>query len=251
MRALALLAALACATPAGDDAGPAIGRFLIAKPQVGGFFAETVIVLVDHAETGSLGLIVNRPIDVSLAELLPELEGARGHDERGFLGGPVATSQLLLLVRATSQPPGAAPVLEHVFVSGSRDTLHALLEKAPAGSEFRAYVGYAGWAPGQLEAEIARGDWLVAPGDAASVFTHEPADLWKTLLKKHEMIPVEWLPPRRPHPTAPFLVVSRGVQGCGPVVAALAKSINLSPPWRSAAASSASPTSGRARSSTR
>src|SRR4030095_2669783 len=107
MRALALLAALACATPAGDDAGPAIGRFLIAKPQVGGFFAETVIVLVDHAETGSLGLIVNRALDVRLAELLPELEGARGHDERGFLGGPVATSQLLLLVRATSQPPGA------------------------------------------------------------------------------------------------------------------------------------------------
>src|SRR4029450_7508646 len=138
-----------------------------------------------------------------------------------------------------------------VFVSGSRDTLHALLEKAPAGSEFRAYVGYAGWAPGQLEAEIARGGWVGGAGDAASVFTHEPADLWKTLLKKHEMIPVEWLPPRRPHPTAPFLVVSRGVQGCGPVVAALAKSINLSPPWRSAAASSASPTSGRARSSTR
>jgi putative transcriptional regulator len=233
MRALALLAVLACATPA-SDTGPAIGRFLIARPQVGGFFSETVIVLVDHSEAGSLGLIVNRPIEVSLAELLPEIEGARGHDEPGFLGGPVATSQLLLLVRAGSQPVGAAPVLDHVFVSGSRDTLRALLEKAPEGSEFRAYVGYAGWAPGQLEAEIARGDWLLAPGDAASVFTHDPGELWQTLLTKHQMIPVEWLPPRR--------------QG---VVAALAKSINLSPPWRSAAASSASPTSGRARSSTR
>ena len=231
MRALALLAALAWATPA-SDAGPAIGRFLISKPHVGGFFAETVIVLVDHSEAGSLGLIVNRPIGLSLAELLPELAGTHGHDEPGFLGGPVAPRELLLLVRAGSQPPGAAPVLAHLFVSGSRDTLRMLLEKAPKGSEFRAYVGYTGWAPGQLEAEIARGDWLLAPGDAASVFTHEPAELWQTLWKRHQMIPV------------------RAPAG-DPVVAAFAKSINLSPPWRSAAASSASPTSGRARSSTR
>jgi len=231
MKTLALLAALACATPA-SDTGPAIGRFLIAKPEVGGFFAGTVIVLVDHSAGGSLGLIVNRPLEVSLAELLPELEGARGHDEPGFLGGPVATDQLLLLVRSGSKPPGAAPVLDHLFVSGSRETLRALLAKPQEGTELRAYVGYAGWAPGQLEVEIARGDWLLAPGDAASVFTHEPGALWQTLWKKHRMIEVR--APAR-----------------GPVVAALAKSINLSAPWRSAAASSASPTSGRARSSTR
>jgi putative transcriptional regulator len=227
MKALALLAVLAWAMP-GSDVEPALGRFLIAKPQVSGFFAETVIVLVDHSETGSLGLIVNRPIGSSLAELLPDLAGARGHDEPGFLGGPVATDQLLLLVRAASKPPGAAPVLEGVFVSGSRDTLRALLEKPAPGGELRAYVGYAGWGAGQLAAEIARGDWLVAPGDAASVFTREPAALWRRLFDKHRTIEVKATP-----------------------VAAIAKSINLSAPWRSAAASSASPTSGRARSSTR
>jgi putative transcriptional regulator len=228
MRALLLWAALALAAPAGEGE-PAIGRFLIARPQVYGFFAESVIVLVDHGEHGSLGLIVNRPIGHSVAELLPELEDARGHDEAAFLGGPVAQGQLLLLVRAAAAPPGSAPVLDQVHVSGSRETLRALLGKSPAGGELRAYVGYAGWAPGQLAGEIARGDWLVAPGDAASVFTREPAELWQTLLKKHQMIRVE----------APRAVAAR------------AKSITLSAPWRSAAASSASRTSASPRSSTR
>jgi putative transcriptional regulator len=231
MRALALAAVLALAAPAGEGE-PAIGRFLIAKPQVTGFFAESVIVLVDHGELGSLGLIVNRPLELSVAELLPELEPARGHDEPAFLGGPVARDQLLLLVRSRAAPPGSALVLPEVHVSGSRETLGALLAQAPAGGELRAYVGYAGWAPGQLAAEIARGDWLVAPADAAAVFTHEPTELWRRLFDKHRTMQVEATPPTPP-------------------VAAAAKSITLSPPWRSAAASSASRTSASPRSSTR
>ena len=195
MRALLLWAALALAAPTGESS-PAIGRFLIAKPQVAGFFGDSVIVLVDHGEHGSLGLIVNRPIPHSVAELLPELDDARGHEESAFLGGPVAPDRLLLLVRSRSAPPGSAPVLSEVHVSGSRETLRALLAKPPPGGELRAYVGYAGWAPGQLAAEIARGDWLVTPGDAASVFTREPAGLWKRLFDAHRMIEV-----RAPRPS--------------------------------------------------
>jgi putative transcriptional regulator len=232
MRLAALLAALAFAVPL-PSREPAIGRLLIATPQVGGFFAESVIVLVDHGAHGSLGLIVNRPTGLSLAELLPELADAEGHVEHAYLGGPVATGQLLLLVRSAAPPPGAARVLDEISVSGSRDTLRALLAKKPAGSELRGYVGYAGWASGQLEGELARGDWVLAPGDAASVFTSEPGGLWKQLLQKHQAIEVR-TPPQR-----------------APAVAALAKSINLSAPWRSAAASSVSRTSAKARSSTR
>jgi putative transcriptional regulator len=190
MRAVALLATLALAAPL-QGREPAIGRLLIATRQVSGFFAESVIVLVDHGEHGSLGLIVNRPLALSLAELLPDLEGAAGHGEPAFFGGPVAPGQMLLLVRSARPPRGAANVLEGVTVSGSRETLHSWLEAPPAGSELRAYVGYAGWAPGQLAAEIARGDWLVAAGDAASVFTRDPSGLWGELLKKHEAIRVQ------------------------------------------------------------
>jgi putative transcriptional regulator len=209
---------------------PAAGRFLIAKPQVTGFFAETVILLVDHGEHGSLGLIVNRPTPHSVAELLPGIEEARGHEEPAWWGGPVEPGGLLLLVRASAAPPDSAPVVADVHVSGSRDTLVSLLSKPPAGGELRAYAGYAGWAPAQLAAELARGDWLVAPADAKSVFTRDPAGLWKKLFDAHRSIRVE----------QPAFAVARP-----------AKSINLSAPWRSAAASSGSRTSASRRSSTR
>ena len=237
MKALALAAGLLLAAsppetgtpaPVAPDGEPAIGRFLVANRQVAGFFGESVIVLVDHGAHGSLGLIVNRPVELTLDELLPDVERARGHVEHAWLGGPVATDQLLLLIRAKKPPPDSALVLEGLHVSGSRETLAALLAGPGGGTEFRAYVGYAGWAPGQLAGEIARGDWTVAPGDAAAVFAQDPSELWEKLLRKHEQIQVRF--PRLARP---------------------AKSITLSPPWRSAAASPACPTSGRARSSTR
>jgi putative transcriptional regulator len=242
MRSLALVAGLLLAAPAPPTppaspapAGePAIGRFLLANRQVAGFFGESVIVLVDHGADGSLGLIVNRPAPLTLDELLPDVERARGHAEHAWLGGPVATDQLLLLIRAKQGPRGSAPVLDDLHVSGSRDTLVELLGGPAAGVDFRAYVGYAGWAPGQLASEIARGDWTVAPGDAASVFAADPSGLWERLLRRHQQIEVRG--PRTP---------------ARPLLAARAKSITLRAPWRSAAASSASPTSARARSSTR
>jgi putative transcriptional regulator len=218
------------AEPASD--APAIGRFLIANRQVSGFFGESVIVLVDHGAHGSLGLIVNRPLSLTLDELLPQLEPARGRREPAFLGGPVARDQLLLLIRAKQPPRDSAAVLDGLHVSGSGETLRRLLEAPGEGVEFRAYLGYAGWAPGQLAGELARGDWTLAPGDAAAVFARVESCLWEKLLRRHQEIQVQ--APRSP-----------------PLLAAPAKSINLSPPWRSAAASSVSPTSGRARSSTR
>ena len=247
MKTSALLALLLLAAPLPPSAAPAgdelaIGRFVIANRQVGGFFGGSVIVLVDHGAHGSLGLIVNRPVELTLAELLPDLEEARGRREHAFLGGPVGPDQLLLLIRSSKPPEGSAPVVDGLHVSGSRDTLRALL-RSP-GVEFRAYVGYAGWAPGQLASEIARGDWTLAPGDAGSVFERDPTGLWEKLLRRHQEIRVQ-------APRGEARNESKATAPSPLRLAAPLKSITLSPPWRSAAASSASPTSGRARSSTR
>jgi len=208
---------------------PAIGVLLVANPQVHGYFAETVIVLIDHGAGGSMGVMVNRPLAVTLDELLPAFEEARGHSEQAWEGGPVEADQVLLLLRASDPPARSSPVFDDVHVSGHRNTLRELLESGSGEARFRAYVGYAGWSPGQLDAEIARGDWTLAPGEAAAVFTDEPGKLWPALYRRHRRIEV------------------RGPRG---PLARDAKSITLSPPWRSAAASSASRTSGRARSST-
>lgn len=200
MKAALLLATLALAAPL-PLREPAIGTLLIAKPAVGAFFAESVVVLVDHGDHGSLGLIVNRPLRASLAELLPDLEGAKTHREPAWFGGPVAPTQMLLLIRAAKPPQGAVSVIDGVSVSGSEDTLRALLEHPPAGGELRAYVGYAGWAPGQLAAEIARGDWLLAPATPTSIFPTDPATLWQQLLRANTSIEV-----KAPTPPSPVSV---------------------------------------------
>ena len=285
MRWLALLGGLwlaatppLTAPPAGKELG--IGSFLIANRQVSGFFEESVIVLVDHGENGSLGLIVNRPVEVTLAQLLPEVEAAHGRSEHAWLGGPVAPDHLLILIHAKQAPADSAHVLDGLHVSGSSETLRKLLIEPAKGVEFRAYIGYAGWAPGQLAGEIARGDWTLAPGDADSVFARDPSGLWEKLLRRNQEIEVRarcefarasaWEPPTGPVPRSeaqPSEAEARAPELAWPtgavprseaqpseaesLVAAPAKSINLSRPWRSAAASSVCPTSARARSSTR
>ena len=196
MSGLALWVAWLLAAPASAPLpptleAPRIGAFLVANPQIEGYFAETVIVLVDHDTSGTLGVIVNRPVALSLDELLPEIEEARGHGERAYLGGPVDPGKMLLLIRAGDAPRNTAPVLPGLHMSGHRDALRRLLAEPPEGVSFRAYAGYAGWARGQLASEIARGDWTLAPGDAKSVFTDEPGTLWRRLLSRHQQIHVQ------------------------------------------------------------
>ena len=65
------------------------------------------------------------------------------------------------------------------------DTLRRVLERDGAEAELHAYAGYAGWAPGQLEAEIARGDWIVTPADAESVFDAPPGEVWRDLMRRN------------------------------------------------------------------
>jgi putative transcriptional regulator len=195
MSGLALLVAWWLASPSPPPLPPTLGSpdtgaFLVANPHVEGYFAETVIVLVEHEASGTLGLIVNRPIAVSLDELLPEIEEARGHSEPAYLGGPVDPGKMLLLIRAEAAPRHSALVLPGLHMSGHRSALRKLLAKPPEGVSFRAYAGYAGWAPGQLAGEVARGDWTLAPGDAASVFASDPSSLWRKLLARHREIQV-------------------------------------------------------------
>ncbi|MEN8159009.1 MAG: YqgE/AlgH family protein, partial [Myxococcota bacterium] len=201
MKGWALLVGWLLATPAPAPLpptvdAPAVGAFLVANHQVYGLFTETVIVLLDHDEGGSLGVIVNRPVGLTLEELLPDVEEARGHERRAWLGGPVDADKVLLLIRSAKGPDESSPVLDDVHVSGHRDTLRELLTEPAGGVTFRAYVGYAGWAPGQLASELARGDWTLAPGDADSVFTTEPGALWRKLHERHRQIEVRH-PPRR------------------------------------------------------
>lgn len=175
---LLLLAALLLAPAHAASPPPASGMFLVADAALQGPFRESVVLLLRHDRGGSVGLIVNRPSDIPVARLRPDLPELSGQPGSVFLGGPVSPEATLALVRGGA-PPRSTPVLPGVHVTGGAELAEHLA--SGAGGAFRLYLGYAGWAPGQLEAEIARGGWQLLPADAAAVFDGDPRTLWRAL----------------------------------------------------------------------
>jgi len=159
---------------------PAPGMFLVAAPgMIDPNFRQSVVLLIDHGEDGSWGLVINHPTPVRLQELLPEEKSLHGREDTLFVGGPVAPSRMLLLFRGRRPPPESRPVFDDVHFSGSQTTLSLLAGRR--GTAFRLYAGYAGWGPGQLPAELSRGDWLLTPAEAELVFSENLEGLWELL----------------------------------------------------------------------
>jgi putative transcriptional regulator len=171
---------------AGDGAqGVTRGSMLVATRQLlDPNFAESVILMLESGPEGAVGVVVNRPTKLELRTVLPEVKGLSQRPDTVFLGGPVETFQLLLLVRSPSPPEQSVRVFRDVFVTASLDALSRAAKEPPGDLRFRLFAGYAGWAAGQLEAEIARGDWTVAPGDVEQVFAPAPERVWKALVER-------------------------------------------------------------------
>jgi len=181
---LAFLAAapleLRAARPA--RAKPAKGMFLVASSRMmDPNFARTVILLTKYGPDGAVGLVINRPTKVSISHAVPEFSELSRSGEKIWVGGPVARNGLFFLVQTKGEPKESLRVLGDVYLSRSHDLLKELVGDGESGTVFRVYTGYAGWAPGQLDAELARGDWLVKPADSDSVF-FEDEQLWRNLL---------------------------------------------------------------------
>jgi putative transcriptional regulator len=164
------------AAPPSASLGP--GTFLVAVPDLPDpNFRQAVVLLIDHDPRGSWGLVINRPTPVRLAEALPEEQSLRGRSDRLFAGGPVAPSRLLMLLRSQDPPAGTRLVFDDVHLAWTPATLGGQ-------AAFRLYAGYAGWGPGQLEAELSRGDWLLAPAQADLVFSEDPEGAWGLLVRR-------------------------------------------------------------------
>jgi putative transcriptional regulator len=158
------------------------GMFLIARPNLPDpNFAETVVLIIDYSENGAVGLIVNRSSDVRLKKVLPNVKGVRVRNKKIFFGGPVAVNQLFFLVYSERQPEESIQVMEKVYILQKPETIDQILMKKDNKMRLRVYAGYAGWAIGQLEYEISRGDWNLMPADSESVFIKEPKDIWSEL----------------------------------------------------------------------
>jgi putative transcriptional regulator len=148
------------------------------------FFRESVVLITQSAGGTPIGLIVNRPTDVPLSRVFPDVEALSSRDEKLFFGGPVMPEQLVAVFRAAAPRTGALEVLEGVYMSSTRDVFRELLARDNPVDGLRVFAGYAGWAPGQLEAEVARGDWHLTAADARTLFGLKPDSLWRELERR-------------------------------------------------------------------
>ena len=153
-----------------DVIGPGL---LVASPQLNDpFFSRTVVLLCRHESDGAMGVVINRSTDVQLDAVLEELDVELPADviKTVMWGGPVEPSRGTLVFRSglADHTTEAIDISTEVRISGSLEVLTKLASRKK--DDWSLYLGYAGWAPGQLDKEITEGSWIVLPLDADTVF---------------------------------------------------------------------------------
>ncbi len=159
-----------------SNEGP--GFLLVASPDlVDPNFAKTVVLMVEHDADGAFGLVLNRPLEHRLADVLEEVD-PRWADVALHQGGPVQTNMLQFVCREAG---AGKPVVRDVVVGAG---LEDLPEEGVDARDVRAFAGYAGWGGGQLERETKEGSWIVRPAEARHVFGIPADRLWSTVLRE-------------------------------------------------------------------
>ena len=159
------------------------GRLLVASPGLGDEnFHRTVVLLLEHTAEGAVGVVLNRPSTLRTRETLPdEYTGAIPDDEVIHEGGPVDPESVILLADFTEPEDPAGLAIGSVGVVDPSTDFETLPSRIRA---IRAFGGYSGWAPGQLEAEIEDDAWIDAVCVTSDVFTEEPDRLWSEVLDR-------------------------------------------------------------------
>jgi putative transcriptional regulator len=172
---------------------PATAVFLVARPGMPDpNFRESVVLVVQSERAEATGVIINRPTNRSLAELLPS-ERFEAFTDPIFFGGPVAPQGLFALFQSAKYSGAAVPMLPGIYLAVLPDSVDALVSKPP--EKMRFFSGYSGWAPGQLQAEIERGDWLVVDADAKTVFQKDTSRLWQDMVQRARAVHAGASPP--------------------------------------------------------
>lgn len=177
------VAALALSAPCpAAEPGPGAAKLLVARDGIDDWrYEHGVLLLIDHGPRGASGVILNRPSDTTLATAFPQSKRLAGRADRLFEGGPIEPDSLVFLFRAKVPRAGTTQVVPGVRLGSSLRLLRELLDRRQPTEGLRIIAGLTVWAPGQLEAEIARGDLRVVPADARLLLDTRPDALWREL----------------------------------------------------------------------
>ena len=162
---------------------PEKGDLLISEPLLPDpNFERTVVILCEHNQEGSIGFVLNKP---SVLKFEEAIDGIEGFSAPLYVGGPVQQDTLHFIYRGNFELEGSIEVTSDINWGGNFEQLLAMMNTGLVNNnDFRFFVGYSGWAPGQLENELKQKSWIVVnKASANQVFDMEPRELWKKLLE--------------------------------------------------------------------
>jgi putative transcriptional regulator len=151
------------------------GHLLIAAPSLFDYFRRTVVLVLEHTPEGAMGVVLGRETETRVSEAVPALADVAEDDDVIYLGGPVSPESVVALGDFERHEEAGTPVV------GSLGTLDPDAENDSL-RRVRVFAGYAGWGPGQLDAELESDAWIVQPADANDPF--RPGDIWSEALAR-------------------------------------------------------------------
>ncbi len=163
---------------------PSPGRILISEPALRDFyFSRSVVLLAEHTdEEGSMGIILNKPVNLKLNDVGKEFPNV---DYPLYLGGPVHPDRLFYLHTLGDKIPGAMKIMDGLYWGGEIQKLIELIDlKLVSQEQVRFFIGYSGWEPSQLNDELKEKSWIVASSSLDIIMASKPEKLWSNMLKK-------------------------------------------------------------------
>ncbi|RCS28084.1 YqgE/AlgH family protein [Polaribacter sp. WD7] len=157
------------------------GKLLIAEPSIlnDSSFNRAIVLLTEHSSKNSVGFILNRQLQYTVKDLIPELNC----DFPIYQGGPVEQDNLYFVHRVPNLIPDSIEVENGIFWGGNFDSLRALLnEELISNSDIRFFLGYSGWSKNQLENEMRQNSWFISENDFDNIFSIKEENLWKNKL---------------------------------------------------------------------
>ncbi len=174
----ALLLLPSARTPA-EDTKPVTAILLIARGALHDpNFADSVVLVMNHLGPAPVGLVVNRPTEIPVSRLFPDLKRLQPLPDKLYFGGPVELTSVWFLFRAARAPAHAIQAFGNLYLSANRDLLLQLLGRAKPMEGLRIFMGHSGWGPGQLQGEIAQGAWTLEHADAEAIFRRKSEHPW-------------------------------------------------------------------------
>lgn len=158
------------------------GIVLLAEPfSQDSHFKRSAVVLTDHQKEGTVGFIINKPLDIQIEELLSDFPE---FDTNVYFGGPVATDSIHYIHNVGEMLDDSIKVANGIYWGGDFEKLKFLIDsKLILPRNIRFFVGYAGWGAGQLAAELSYGSWVLADAHANYLFKSPPGQLWQQIMK--------------------------------------------------------------------